>query len=857
MNSIKKILGGGIPLGFVTATALALSGCGGEGSDGSEGNAENSYPNTQSVTLSARNATYSTGYTESFEVDLSSKVFSSTGGGFILSEVEVLSNDSACQVDNITESGFVIQASDAKVCDYRYHVIPKTAEPMSQKAEVPMVMSASSELSSSAITRIAVSSEPTETELVPVSGTTLINKPKSFYLDQELAKAGFTLSDEFVLTSLTLPDEHGSSAQIGGENVQSVDYVPAQGFTGIDRVLYTFEDQAKGLVLMGVLDIAVGYEANQGFTIDDNIEHPEVVDVFTVAEIDISDFVISDDADDYQLVYVETFNAEVAAKDPLDTSNKIIKFQASEPGYHYISFAVSDHNGAYDMGLIRVEVVDPNQTAQWGDIPHLLDVYIGPPTVLDVIAQGETYSMLIRDAGYTPAIDMAGFRYARAKDYCNAIGATLPTLVQLQGMTADVDVKAIYDWPTQTRYIAYDEISEMPMAVELGDGVGDGASVPVDPAFPYYVTCMKQGLINELPSETIKEAVANGVDEAKVAVELKLGQEAKPGTQITASVSSQHVTLESDTVTTDSSGKAVFRLTSYKAEEVTLTLEVGGVGQDYIVEFIGNEKTAQVSSETTIDSVNYSSVDGAQVTATLTDENSNPLEGYSVTSEASSETHPDTELTVKPILIKEAHQTDEFGVQKVRVKWDSQYETPTTNMTFDVTSSYTTTGGDRTESTSQVTFKAYVCGGRVGDNDKANAAGDCIKIAESNGKLFTGSASVSFLEAIDYEGYGVTDVNPIGSFGITTLSDSVKLCAQYNNINLMGKSDWRLASKDELLRLFDDYGNMWHAKGWATDYRYWSSTPNGSDYYGVSLSYGRVDDYHPSIQRYASCVSGP
>ena len=124
---------------------------------------------------------------------------------------------------------------------------------------------------------------------------------------------------------------------------------------------------------MAIARVAVGYEANQDFTIDDGIIYADAINISTPADIDISDFVSSDDEDDYQLVYVNTFNADVASKDPLDISNKVNTFTAYSAGYHYISFAVSDHNGAYDMGLIKVYVVDPNQSARWeGQVTYLI-----------------------------------------------------------------------------------------------------------------------------------------------------------------------------------------------------------------------------------------------------------------------------------------------------------------------------------------------------------------------------------------------------------------------------------------------------------------------------------------------------
>lgn len=844
MNLLNNKLGESIHLGFVIATTLTLFGCGGEGSEGSAGNSVSVSPNTQSATLSAQNATYSTGYAESFEVDLSSKVFSSTGGGFVLSEVEVLSNDDSCQLESMTETGFVIQASDTKVCDYRYHVTPKTLSPMSSMAEAPMPMSDNSSLegSSSAATRIAVSSVPSSTELVPISATTLVNEGVSVSLKTELNKVGFTLGDEFVLTDLTLPYGRASTAQINDTDDQVIDYAPPQGFTGIDRVFYTLEDSANGLVLMGSLDVAVGYEANQGFTIDDNIQYPDVVNVLTEEEIDISHFVSSDDGDDYQLVYVDTFNAEAVPKDPLDTQNKIIVFQASQPGYHYISFAVSDHNGVYDMGLIRVEVTDPNQSSKWDDISHLLDLYTGPPTALDAAGEGSPYDMKLNDSAYSPAIDMAGFRYPSAVAYCQTFGGSVPTVDQLTLMATDTDVQQLHNWPVQAQYLAYDDVFDQPMWVDLTDGSTRTGNVA--PTSAYYVTCVQQGLIEVLPISST-QVVANGVDFGSVFVELKLGQEVRPDTLVTASVSSLNVTLDHDTVTTDSNGIAEFRLTSFKAETVTLTIDVNGVSEVYDVKFVADEKTAAVTSEATIGFVGYALVEGGQVTATLTDQNDNPVEGYSVTSEVSSEEHPDTFNEVKPLLVVETTETDAQGEQKVRVKWDSQYQTPTTNMTFDVTSFYTTTTGRQTESTSEVMFTAHVCGGQVDDDDKTNAADDCIKIAESGGKLYTGGPSVSFLQAIGYRydstlnytidtpGYG-----PVGGeFARFTLSDIPKLCTYYSTIELNGRSNWRMATIYEMQSLLNDLVDMYAARGWTIYYAYLSST----NYYDYNPSMGVHD----------------
>jgi hypothetical protein len=50
---------------------------------------------------------------------------------------------------------------------------------------------------------------------------------------------------------------------------------------------------------------------------------------------------------------------------------------------------------------------------------------------------------------------------------------------------------------------------------------------------------------------------------------------------------------------------------------------------------------------------------------------------------------------------------------------------------------------------------------------------------------------------------------------------------------------------------------MFTARGWPTDYYYWSATPDGPGYYYVSLNDGYVHSYYPSDTLYASCVSNP
>ncbi|KOO12742.1 hypothetical protein AKJ18_22315 [Vibrio xuii] len=843
MNFLKNRLGV-IPLSCIVATTLSVLGCGGE-----EENAESDAPYISGATLSAQNATFSTGYAESFEIDLSSSVFSSTDGGFALSEIEVLSNNESCQVESWTETEFVIQASDTKVCYYRYHVTPKTLSSMNRMAEAPTLMSdnSTSEDSSSAVVRISVSSDPTSTELTPVSATTLINEDVSISLKAELDKVGITLGDEFVLTELILPYARSSSAQINDTDDQVLDYTPPQDFTGVDRVLYTLEDSVNGLVLMGVVDIAVGYQVNQGFTNDDHIVYPDIVNVLTNEEIDISDFVVSEDGDDFQLVYVSSFDASVSAKNPMDINNKTIVFNTSRPGSHYISFGVSDHYGAYGVGVILVNVIDPTQQTKWGDISHLLDIYTGPLTKLDAISNNISYDTVLYDYDYNPVIEMAGFNYLGAEAYCKDIlGASLPTVEQLKVMTADNNVHFYDKWPVQAKYLAFDDVASEPMLVDLTD---DNFNIDdVDPTSAYYVTCVKQGVFNVLPKSST-QVVADGVDVGYVYVELKRDKDLAPEVLVTGSVDSTNVTLESDTVTTNIDGIAEFRLTSFKAETVTLTIDIAGVTEDYEVKFIADEKTAEVSSEVTFDGT------GSQVILTLMDQNGNPLEGYSIDSKVSTVLHPDTGNSVTPIVEAETTQTDESGVQKIRVKWDN-IPFPTSDMIFDVTSSYTRTNNTETSHISQVTLWSGLCGGQVGDDDPQNASGSCLKVVENDRMLFTSAPSIDFMNRFNlpiFADSGDKETNVPGIYATHTFEEGDVYCEKLNFLN---RQNWRIAEATELEGLWSKYGNMSEEKGWPATLIYRSYTLyNASATLAVDLQSGNSTPVYRTNTHYISCVS--
>ncbi|EJL7978700.1 DUF1566 domain-containing protein [Vibrio cholerae] len=136
-------------------------------------------------------------------------------------------------------------------------------------------------------------------------------------------------------------------------------------------------------------------------------------------------------------------------------------------------------------------------------------------------------------------------------------------------------------------------------------------------------------------------------------------------------------------------------------------------------------------------------------------------------------------------------------------------------------------------------------------------AGPCIDVFDTgNGKLFTSSPSVAYLNGIGGSANNGIITEPVGDFYQFDWVNSNALCNTYNTHNLGGRTNWRLATRDELKQeLYDTYGVMSDARGWPTYNTYWSATPDGSIYFNVSLSSGNVFSVNPSVRTYASCVS--
>ena len=202
---------------------------------------------------------------------------------------------------------------------------------------------------------------------------------------------------------------------------------------------------------------------------------------------------------------------------------------------------------------------------------------------------------------------------------------------------------------------------------------------------------------------------------------------------------------------------------------------------------------------------------------------------------------------------------------------DSTSSDVTTSVTWTVEATATATvspagllSGVEVGSTTVTATKDGITSNTVNVTVCSSLAGACIDIFDTgSGKLFTNSPSEAYLDSI---GGSATDgiytedgsYGPAGNFYVFNWDNANALCNTYNTNSIGGRTNWRLATKDELkVELFDTYNNMFLARGWPTTDYYWSVTPDDSRYYYMSLNDGNVISANPSITNDASCVSEP
>lgn len=739
---------------------------------------------------------------------------------------QVTSKTPGCNEATLGPSGeltFSTRVSGASLCEYEYTVEVRTGAASQQKSDISVMNSGQS--TSAVIT--VFGSTANSPALVPISSAMALSGTASIKIDDELAALGDVYPTDYILSQDVMILGDGNVAVDSG--LRTVDYTANDD--GPHRLVYKLEDPVGTNHQFGTIDIAVSNDANEGLFADIDTLIPESVqssvskvEIGDVVEVDVAPFVYSADGGDYQLIQVNSMTATVTPLNPTDTTNKRFTFETNTAGDHYVSYVVADYYGAYDSGLMRFRTT---QSAVWRGIPMGVNNFTGPLTYSEAVAAIASPSRWYSEGSYSPRIDVALFSDTNAQTYCGTQGR-LPTSAELLDLYSTASPSSpAHQWPVSQPYWANNAGTYA--LVDLSSGV---SSVPTSSS-EGYVTCLNIGGLTLIPTKGV--AVANGVDEAMVEVTYLLNGSPVEGKVLSADVGASSATLASASETTDASGKALFKVTNIKAEEVTLEVELLGYTVNQKVQFWGDASTARVSS-LTIERNNAlnNGTDSNYATAVLMDVNNNLVFSEIVTFTVGGS----ASLVGSPSTLR----TDFSG--KVTARFTNLVEE-----TVQVSARYKS----GVEESVNITF-----------TEGCDLAGACIDLFDvGGGKLFTNSPSVAYLNSIGGSPNNAANLErgnsgPYGSFHVFNWTNANALCDTYNTHSLGGRTNWSLATEDELTtELYASFGDLFPESGWSTDLYYWSATPDGSKYHVVLLRSGKVISLDPSGRLYASCVSNP
>ncbi|EPN4952624.1 Ig-like domain-containing protein [Vibrio diabolicus] len=732
-------------------------------------------------------------------IELSHYVSVTEGASVELNDVTLLTDSDACSSPETTNSDFSLsfnaQVDGYSLCRYEYSVnaivnnsIEKT------KSSVVSVMGSTS--SNPVLTPI-----PYAIELNNSSVTVNIK------IDDELANVGdnyptgYVLSDEYTLL--------GDGFVTVDSDLRTINYTAVS--KGPHQIIYQLKDPNGADHRFGIIDIAVSDGLNQGPVADKRAIYPDKVEARQTLDIDISPFVSSPDGDDFQLQHVNSFDANVAVKDPLNASNKVFTFNAAVAGDYYVSFTIVDHKGGMDIGLMKVVVYDPEQNAKWAQISYSLNVYIAPLTYAEAEQQGENLESVgwHYDSAYSPSIKMPLPNFTDAASFCAKQGrlATSDELVELHANESPSDK---HNWPVRFPYWASD--NGTPILVDLKTG----AELSPSPRGGY-TTCVQDGNLSLNPIKV--SAIADGVDKVEVEATLTIDGKPQEGLTLSADITGNAV-LDDKNVVTDADGKALFAATNSLAEEVTLSIDTLSL----TVEFIGDESTAEISSldiTKNLAQANINETNANKVAVTLLDVNGNPVSGALINFSTNS-----------------PHD---------RVKLIEPADLLVTNKDGIVEASFANAFSEKAEILADYTNSS-------GTSSSANDFVEYTPIVELDDLMWHRPLSVDEANSLGFSSsdyYTMYDVDYIAF----NFSDALNFCSQ---VALNGFNDWRLPSIEQLNSLYDQapLTGTRHSYGWITGRAYWSDTqvPNSSLIYMKGMGDGEIFESSRNSFRMTSCV---
>ncbi|WP_318519978.1 Ig-like domain-containing protein [Photobacterium leiognathi] len=526
------------------------------------------------------------------------------------------------------------------------------------------------------------------------------------------------------------------------------------------------------------------------------------VNLNTLPSLNIKD----PDSDEWQLIDVHSWSADVVATEPDSVTNKSFDFTASTVGSHYVTYIIADHFGGYAVGIIQIDVSARGGAPTWVDIKAGGNTYLAPQTYVQASASGYAVTG-IWDEGVNNTL--AGYRQQTANIYCNSVG-TLPTEADMNVLrNANISGSSLTGelakWPVQQSYI-----------VKSGDGVAtydliSGSTQEYNYATQNYVTCLKKTTGMSLTVNNYK-VVANGERVSFAMVRMPSAADTFRLDKLAGSLSESDVDFQlgkkveaTTEITTQSTkvGTYSFSVTDSKDPLATVTSST--------IRYIGDSETGKFEPTTgLVIKTNNATPDGIsenRLVATLTDINDNPIEGERLNIEITEngDANDSAKYTFNPV----SGRTNDKGQLEIKI-------TNTEKETVDVRAVFVRPidGVEEYSDTAKISYynsETYPCHGVKGDYD-------CLPVQEQRDKegwLFTPSASLDFYNSsglkdyllgywvennsFRFEGpakYGISDL-----WALTIRNGSAPSGYQCKFLNIeghAGRKNWRRALAPEM-----------------------------------------------------------
>ncbi|GAM71215.1 hypothetical protein JCM19236_5863 [Vibrio sp. JCM 19236] len=510
--------------------------------------------------------------------------------------------------------------------------------------------------------------------------------------------------------SISLKDELEAEIPIGYRLEESSVSVLGQGkveiaandtlefssdYEGISRIVYGYTNDVD--MIIGMVTIAISDGVNS-LPVADDFTYSDVVDVSASVTIDVRDYISDPDNDPLQLVFVDTWNADVFSTEPENIGNTRFTFKADVAGSHIVTYAISDHRGGYSIGLIEVKVIDPAGLGSWGDIDVDKLHFYHPMTREEAVSEGEEYFGIFLETGSSATWAVTTYNVSLAEQLCGPKGH-IPSTDEMEQLASvgGVGVSLYDNWPVGNAYLVKDGSSYSAADIS-GTTVLSGSIPPLGA----YVTCAALGEFEVVDSlSRTEDIVANDVDVAKITVSVRMNGVAVTGANVFAEVASgdSSIGIEALNDVTDSEGHAAFEIKSTKAETAQIRLTWGDQEIRQNVTFIGDKETAVISDMLVIKD-NAPSVGGSfdEVRASVQDAYNNTIEGQSVEFDTSNI----ADTYFENVQVK----TDSNGHATNKVFWQGPEDYIENQYATIGASTYSTNAG----TTSQTTTVTFVSG---------------------------------------------------------------------------------------------------------------------------------------------------